>query len=55
VRFIWLSTQALHDGDQVFNLDEARLVLVKHVEDAPEVLDLLLRVHLENVDFILLG
>ena len=56
LRFFWISPQAFHYGLQVLYIYEACFLLVEHVEDAPEVLDLLLRVHLEDVNyFVFLG
>ena len=46
-----VSSQAPHDSLQISHIYEASLVAVEHVEDATEVLELLLGIESENVDF----
>ena len=50
--FIRLSAKRLHDSDQVINLNKASFLFVKHIENAPEVFNLFLRVLFEYVVLI---
>ena len=50
--FLWISTERLHYSLQVSNVDKLGVLLVKHIEDAPVVLNLLLRVLAPDVELI---